>query len=59
MAESESDGAEISGNRNIPATNDDKFRFESNGGQIIGSETHKNNIFRSENQGINPQNKNR
>ena len=59
MAELESDGAEISGNRNIPATNDDNFRFESNGGHIIRSETHNNNIFRSVNQGINPQNKNR
>ena len=35
MAESEGDGAEISGNRNIPATNNDNFIFELNGGHII------------------------
>mgnify|MGYP002775250692 FL=1 len=59
MAESESDGAKISSNRNIPATNNDNFIFESNGGHIIRSETHNNHIFRSENQGIILQNKNR
>ena len=56
MPESKSDGAEISGNHNIPATNDDNFRSESNDNNIIRSKTNKDNIIRSENQGIHPQN---
>ena len=57
MLESESDGPETSGNCNIPPTNNNNFRSNSNGGSLIRSETNNENIIRSENQGIHPQSK--